>query len=69
MEARFCVSCGARIVRTNKILEYAGIVCSQCFRMSHVAYLELVERIGQQRHDFLVEQLRQYTLTPKEPEV
>jgi hypothetical protein len=67
MEANFCVACGARTSRksskSTRILQYAGICCSSCFRMSHVAYLELVERIGRQRHDFLVEQLKGCGLT------
>ena len=63
MEARFCVACGARTSKSTRILQFAGIVCSSCFRMSHVAYLDLVERIGRQRHDFLVQQLKACGLT------
>ena len=44
MENKFyCVSCGSHLRKTNKKLEYVGIVCSVCYRMSEKKYHELID--------------------------
>ena len=52
----FCVGCGSRLHRKNKRMEYCGLVCSKCFRLSHDKYVDLVDRIAKQRFEYVLEE-------------
>ena len=58
MENKFyCVSCGSHLRKTNKKLEYVGIVCSVCYRMSEKKYHELVDILSKQKIDFIIKEI------------
>ena len=46
----FCVSCGCRLRKCNKELEYLGVVCSKCYRMSNKRYYELVDILSKKKN-------------------
>ena len=48
----FCVGCG------SKLLEYLGLVCSRCFRLSNARYVELVDRIAKQRFQWVLKEVQ-----------
>ena len=50
----FCVSCGCRLRKCNKELEYLGVVCSKCYRMSNKRYYELVDILSKKKIEFIL---------------
>ncbi len=49
MESLYCVCCGCRIRKRDKEMEYVGIVCSKCFRMSTDRYYKVVDELCKRR--------------------
>tara|TARA_R110001599_G_scaffold103072_1_gene262377 strand:+ start:4237 stop:4455 length:219 start_codon:yes stop_codon:yes gene_type:complete len=55
-----CPCCGTMIRRPDKKMEYIGIVCSKCYRMSDKLYKEYVDIICKKRENVIVEELKDY---------
>tara|TARA_R110000822_G_scaffold39013_1_gene107564 strand:+ start:170 stop:337 length:168 start_codon:yes stop_codon:yes gene_type:complete len=39
-------------------MEYLGLVCSRCFRLSNARYVELVDRIAKQRFQWVLKEVQ-----------
>jgi hypothetical protein len=50
----FCVGCGSKLLKRDKTMEYLGLVCSRCFRLSNARYIELVDRIAKRRFQWVL---------------
>ena len=67
----FCVGCGSKLLKQNKTMEFMGLVCSRCFRLSNAKYVEMVDRIAKQRFAYVLEacaRLRSEAHQPPSPE-
>lgn len=53
----FCVACGCRLRKCNKELEYLGVVCSTCYRMSNKKYYELVDILSRKKIIYIIENI------------
>ena len=53
----YCVSCGCSLRKINKELEYLGIVCSICYRMSNKKYHELVDILSKKKIEFILKEI------------
>ena len=53
----FCVACGCRMRKFNKKIEYLGICCSKCYRMSDKNYYKLVDKISKIKIDYILKEL------------
>ncbi len=54
----FCVGCGSKLLKRDKTMEYLGLVCSRCFRLSNARYIELVDRIAKQRFQWVLKEVQ-----------
>lgn len=54
----FCVGCGSKLLKRDKTMEYLGLVCSRCFRLSNARYVELVDRIAKQRFQWVLKEVQ-----------
>ena len=54
----FCVGCGSRLLKKNKTMQFIGLVCSRCFRLSNARYVEMVDRIARQRFDWVLSEVQ-----------
>jgi len=50
----YCAVCGIGLRKTNKALEYIGVVCSNCYRMSDKRYYQTVDKVSQERIEFII---------------
>lgn len=57
MDSFYCISCGCRLRKCNKELEYVGVVCSTCYRMSDNKYHELVEVLSEKKIQFILREI------------
>ncbi len=54
----YCVCCGCRLRKCNKALEYLGVVCSKCYRMSNKQYYYLVDILSKKKIEFILNELK-----------
>lgn len=55
-----CSICSTTIRKPDKEMEYIGLVCSKCFRMSDKVYKQYVDIICKKRTDNIIKQLNSY---------
>ena len=56
-ETHNCVVCGCRVRKSNKEMEYLGVVCSRCFRMSNEKYDEMVNKMAIKKIKLILDQI------------
>ena len=54
----YCVCCGCRMRKDNKALEFLGLVCSTCFRMSNKQYYSLVDILSNKKIEFILNEIK-----------
>ena len=55
-----CSICSTTLRKDNKEMEYIGLVCSKCYRMSDIQYKQYVDIICKKREKNITEELRKY---------
>ena len=53
----YCCCCGCRLRVFNKALEYIGVVCSTCYRMSNKKYHIYVDKISNNKINFILKEI------------
>lgn len=54
----YCSCCGCRMRKCNKELEYLGVVCSVCFRMSDKKYYKLVDIFSKIKSKYILDEIK-----------
>lgn len=58
----FCSVCGCRLRKCNKELEYIGVVCSKCYRMSNKRYYHLVDIKSKEKIKYIIENIEKLSV-------
>lgn len=55
-----CSICSTTIRKPDKEMEYIGLVCSKCYRMSDKLYKQYVDIICKKRENVIIQELKEY---------
>lgn len=55
-----CPICSTTIRKPDKEMEYIGLVCSKCYRMSDKLYKQYVDIICKKRENIIIQELKEY---------
>jgi Fe-S oxidoreductase len=55
-----CSICSTTIRKPDKEMEYIGLVCSKCYRMSDKLYKQYVDIICKKRENIIIQELKEY---------
>lgn len=55
-----CSICTTTIRKPNKEMEYIGLVCSKCYRMSDKQYKKYVDIVCKKREKIIADELKEY---------
>ena len=55
-----CSICSTTIRKPDKEMEYIGLVCSKCYRMSDKLYKQYVDIICKKRENIIIKELKEY---------
>ena len=55
-----CSICSTTIRKPDKEMEYIGLVCSKCYRMSDKLYKQYVDIICKKRENIIIQELKDY---------